>query len=154
MRNRIGIMLDNIGPSQLGFYTLIQVNNVFHKDPKNDLTIFIQNISSPLIRPMCSVMNMSEVMSFDGDIVATSFEMADKLTKTINNGKKHFHVWSLDWVYNPYPFEQYVNILNNPELNLSTRSLYYANAIEKYCGRKVEVITPNFNIKKIINGQQ
>lgn len=149
--NKIGIMLDNIGPNQLAFYTLQQAAKYMEKDPLYDFTVFIQNICRPTIKPMCSIMNISESMSFDGHLIATSFELADKLIKTVNTSKKHFHVWELEWLNNPYLYEKYYAILTNPNLHISTRCAQYANAITKYCGRSVNSITPVFNIQSIIS---
>lgn len=154
MMNKIGVVLDNIGPSQLAFYTINQFNLFSKKIHDIDCCIFTQNICTPVLQPHCAVMNISESMSFDGDLISCSFEFADKLIKSVNKSKKHFHVWSLEWLINPYLYEKYINILRNQELSLSTRSMSYATAIEKYSGVKIDNITPNFNIKKIIHGNK
>lgn len=150
--NKIGIMLDNLGPSQISFYTIHQLNLYSKKEHNVDYCVFINNICQPIIDTNFAVMNMSESMSFDGDLITTSFELADKLINLVNSSKKHFHVWELEWIKNPYLYEKYIAILRNKELILSTRSNSYANAIEKYSGVKITNITPNFNIKRIING--
>lgn len=143
-------MLDNLGPSQISFYSIFQLNLFSEKDYDMDCCIFINNICQPIIDSNFAIMNMSESMSFDGHLVATSFELADKLINLVNSSKKHFHVWELEWIKNPYLYEKYISILRNPELKLSTRSDSYANAIEKYSGVKITNITPNFNLKRII----
>lgn len=148
---KIAVMIDNLGPSQLAFYTIHQLNLYSKKEYDTDYCVFINNICQPIIDTNFSVMNMSESMSFDGDLIAPTFEIADKLINLVNQSNKHFHVWELEWIKNPYLYEKFISILRNPELKLSTRSVFYANAIEKYSGVKITNITPNFNIKKIIN---
>jgi len=151
--NKVGVMIDNLGPSQLSFYAIHQLNLYSKQSSDTDYCMFINNICRPVIETNFSVMNMSESMSFDGNLIAATFELADKLINLVNSSKKHFHVWELEWMRNPYLYEKYISILKNKEIKLSTRSDFYANAIEKYCGIKIDNITHNFNIKRIINGK-
>lgn len=151
MPRSVGVMIDNLGPSQLAFYTIHQLNLYSKASADVDYCVFINNICQPIIDTNFSVMNMSESMSFGGDLIAPTFELADKLINLVNQSNKHFHVWELEWIKNPYLYEKYVGILRNKELKLSTRSIFYANAIEKYSGVKITNFTPNFNIKKIIS---
>lgn len=150
--NSVGVMIDNLGPSQLSFYTIQQLNLYSKKEYDSDYCVFINNICQTVIEPNFAIMNMSESMSFNGHLIASSFELADKLINLVNSSKKHFHIWELEWIKNPYLYEKYISIIRNKELNLSTRSAFYANTIEKYSGVKITNITHNFNIKRIING--
>lgn len=139
-------MVDNIGPNQIAFYSVVQANYIARKEAGIDFTIFVENIVEPPIRPLCAVMNNAEMMSFDGILIATSFSGAEKILKAVNTSEKVFYVYNLEWLSSPQSFQKYVSILRHPELKIFTRSQQYAKAIEKYAGVKVRGISPNMNV--------
>lgn len=146
----LGFVINNIGPNQLAFDLIHQINLIGRTNVEVSCSLFIQNIIEPCVVPNCAVYNISEIMSFDGVMVATDFDTCEKMLKTTNQALKIFYLWELEWIRNPDKFLTYQSILRTKGLVIFSRSEQYAKQLEEYAGVKSHAIQPTLNVAQLI----
>ncbi len=147
--NKIGVMLGDLGASQLSYNIVTNLNEECAKS-KSDFVAFIENITNHIIPPNFAVMGINEIWSFDGTLIATSASTALHLSKSANPANKFFYVWDLEWM-RPHgkDFQYMVTAFNNPQVKLIARSSEHALAIKNYCNRDVSGVVEDFNIQQL-----
>ena len=147
--NKIGVMLGDLGASQLSFNVVTKLNKECEKS-NNDFVAFVENITNHIIPPSFAIMGVNEIWSFDGTLVATSASTALHLSKATNPANKFFYVWDLEWMRpNGKDFQYMVRAYNNPNVKLIARSPEHALAIKNYCNRGVHGIVEDFNMEQL-----
>jgi hypothetical protein len=146
---KIGVMLSDLGASQLSFNVVTKLNEECEKS-NNDFVAFVENITSHIISPNFAIMGINEIWSFDGALIATSASTALHLSKATNPANKFFYVWDLEWM-RPHgkDFQYMVKAYNNPSVNLIARSSEHSLAIRNYSNRDVCGVVEDFNIKQL-----
>jgi len=145
----VGVIVQDIGPSQLGFLALNQCN-VVSKATDHDCCIFIRSLDTPCIQPAVACMNVSELFSFEGIIIATTIDTVMMALNTMSRVDVIFYVWDLEWLRGKTNFLENVKAYNNPRVTLVCRSLEHAKEIKNYANVQVSNIVPNFNIMAIL----
>ena len=147
----IGIIIKDFHPSQLIYYSVKYANLLVNQGGEYDITFFYEQLSPISIKPSCAIMNISEIWSFTGTLIATNLESALLLTKVISSANKIFYVWDLEWLrqYKNYLYNIQVYLSN--ELKLVARSIDHAKAINKYCNRNVNAVIPNCQLVEFLN---
>lgn len=149
----IGIVTPHLGLSQIAFYAISEVNRLVYEGRKDDIVLFFEQMTTPVVQPQCGIMCINELMSFKGTLITTTLNnTAMALARNSRSENKIiFYVWDLEWLrpnQNNYLHNfQIYNLANK----LVARSQEHANAIENYCSRQVGLISPHFNIDEIIN---
>ena len=154
--NKTGVMLGDLGASQLSFNVVNKLNEECEKS-NDDFVVFVENISNHIIPPNFAIMGVNEIWSFDGILIATSASTSLHMAKSASPAKKFFYVWDLEWMrrnttkarfgnlgYSPYA--PYIS----PHLELICRSRHHADIIENNFNRKVKYIVDDFNIEQIM----
>lgn len=100
MREKLGIIVNNLGPNQLAYY-LINTGNKFVNDGEKDLTLFFHDLMPECANPLFGIMNLAEVYSYNGPVVATNINNASRLLEYPGPSKKVFYVWDLEWLRMP-----------------------------------------------------
>ncbi len=139
---QVGVIVPNLGYSQLSFTLLHQVHKL-SKDIKNTAIIFQKDIVPPYLIHMCAVVNLAEVYSFKGLLVTTSFADAQIALKNAKMAKDIIlYPWDLDWLRGEKNFLENYKLLK--AVKVVTQNEYHAKAIEQYAG-----ITPAFNVEHL-----
>lgn len=138
---KIGVLLDNLGPSQLNF---LAIKNAA-KNKKDDVILFFSNLEQPIIKPYNACMLINEIYGHECIAIATDVNTAEILLNVFGPKDKYFYVWDLEFVsycggQGVKHFDRYQQIYTNPKLKLIARTEEYAKLIEKTFGRKVEYL--------------
>ena len=149
MTKQIGIMLSNLGSSQLAFYA-IQHANKLAAENKADVALFYDTLVKPIIRPQTSIMNCVEVYDFPGLKIATQLHHASCLINVIFPGTIVYYVWDLEWLRGNTDYMRNMNILRNERLKLVARSESHAKNIENYCNKSVVAIVEDVNLEQFL----
>ena len=151
----IGVIINDFSCSQLSFYAVRNINERSNDSPKHDYIGFFENLSSHVIEPAFSIMNMSEIWGFKGILIATSAATALTLIKSVGQCKKYFYVWDLEWLRDPDNYHTLLAIYRHLDIKLIARSETHAKAIQNFCNREGVGIMDDFNLsdlEEIING--
>ena len=128
---KIGVLINNLGPSQLAYY-LIKNGNKFVKNGDKDLIAFFYEIVPECMRPNFSLMNLSEAYNYNGILVATDANSASRIIEFPGTTNRFFYVWDLEWVRFPNKqFEDLSIIYNNDKLPLIARSKTHYDLLKK-----------------------
>tara|TARA_R100000808_G_scaffold63_1_gene514 strand:- start:10330 stop:10791 length:462 start_codon:yes stop_codon:yes gene_type:complete len=152
---KTGILVGDLGPSQLSYYIIKNCNKTLENNNKDDFIVFVENLSKFAMKPNFGLMSIDEVWSFyDGLLVATSISTSLQVKKATNNSKKCFYVWDLEWT-RPHGRDFLYNIEAFKDIDLIARSKEHAKAIKNYCNRDVVGIVEDFNLEQLykVTGQ-
>ena len=155
---KIGVILEDLGMSQLSYSVISNINKACEHNSENDYIIFFNNMVAPVIPPNCALMNSSEIWSFDGHLIGTSVATTLMALKSINSAKKYFYVWDLEWTRHAQhrQYSQDIPAFRSRGVSLIARSKEHAAAIQNYSNRKVSHIVPDFDIEnmhEVINNE-
>lgn len=145
---QVGIIVPYLAPAQLSFLAVGQCNRAVRNG--HEPIIFFENVSPMNVPTDFSMMNISEIWSFEGVMVATTLSSANLLRKAPNPSFKIFYVWDLEWLRGQMDFEKNVEIYRDENIKLVARSRSHAEAIEKYCNRKVDFVTSNLDVERMM----
>jgi len=148
MVSKAGILVPHLYDSQLAYIVLKEVNK-FVRSPMNDASVFYEDLTPTILKPMCGLYNAAEIFHFDGTLIATTLQNAASMLKTLKPVRKIFYVWSLEWVENEKDFLRNIEIYQNIDLELIAPSEDYAKDIKNYCGRLPKVVE-NFNLEGML----
>ena len=83
---KTGIVVGDLGPSQLSYYVIRNCNKALESNNKDDFIAFVENLSAFAMQPNFGLMSIDEIWSFDnGLLVATSVSTALQVKKATNN---------------------------------------------------------------------
>ena len=147
--NKLGVMLGDLGASQLAYNVVKSLNDECKKN-EGDFVAFVENISNFVVQPAFAVMGVNEIWSFDGVLIATSVSTSAQMINSVNASQKYFYVWDLEWMRpHGHDFQYNVKAFNDPSIQLIARSVDHALAIKNYCNRDVAGIVTDFNINEL-----
>lgn len=139
-----GILLPHLGQSQAAFLTISHINKLIMGGSNDDYVLFYNEVMPIREKPLCAMMNSSEIWGFEGVLICTTLLDADRVLKVQHAARKVLYLQDLEW-YNNINIEWAGEILCNPNLIVVARSDNHAREIFKYCGVKPKVVR-NFNI--------
>lgn len=146
----IGVLLPHLGSSQKSYTSISYINHILTNSALYDFVLFYENLVNPCIKPLCAVMNISEIWSFDGILISTTLDNTSFAIKSIKPRRKLFYIWDLEWE-RKHDFNYNINIYRSQEIELIARSISHQNAIENYCNRKVNAVIPDFNLYTMLD---
>ena len=94
-------------------------------------------------------MNIASLSTFKGAVIATSIETANLILKTASALDRYLYLWDLEWLRKPIDFESMVQIINNPQLKILTRSKDHQALLENYSNKTVHGIVDDWNINDL-----
>ena len=149
----IGIIIPHLGLGQSGFYAITEVNRLVEMGHKSDFVLFFEQVTMPILQPQCGTMCINELMSFKGTLITTTLNnTAMALARSSRSENKIiFYVWDLEWLRPNQNNYLHNFAIYNTVHKLVARSQEHTNALENYCSRKVDLISPDFNIDEMIN---
>lgn len=149
MSKKIGVLVNNLGASQPAYEIINSVNRFV----ENNLTcciIFQMEYVPSCIRVNSTCMNSSELWSYNGCIIANSFESAQLMQKAPFNGPKIWYIWDTFWLRRGYEiYDNNIAILADQSILLACRSNSHSLMIENYTNRR-PLIT-KFDIGVLMN---
>jgi hypothetical protein len=97
---------------------------------------------APIVMPIgCPIMHLSELYSFDGHIVATTFSTARILLNMVGPKSRSYYVYDLPWIRPQIlPYDVFQSVFTDLRLNLLARCTDHAKAIENAWNRQVKMI--------------
>lgn len=117
-------------------------------DADIDTFVFFEQIARPCISSLVPCSHVSEAFIFDGPLVATCLQTANKLLQMYTSKAKYFFLDDLEWMRIPFQvkqFEQLEPIYRNKELSLICRSEPHKKLTELTWNRKVSLIIERYN---------
>lgn len=139
--NKIGILLNNLGPSQLAYYAVKNGNDFVNNNPHKDFIVFFYEISPECLRPNFAVMNLSEAYNYNGILVATDANSASRIIEFPGTVNRFFYVWDFEWLrLNNKNFEDLKTIYDNNKLPLIARSKTHFNLLKKIWKEPIGVV--------------
>lgn len=148
---QIGVILPHLQNSQLAYLVLNQMNTIVAKGD-HECIAFYKDVSYPCVKTTFAHMNMTEINSFNGLLVATDLDSAEAMLKSPLPCDKALYVWDLEWLRRGMDnFARNVGIYRDPRFTLISRSESHAKQIQNYCNRKVDAIIPNIYLLGIYN---
>lgn len=151
--NKLGIVLNNLGPSQLA-YNLIKSGDELVDSQSADLTLFFYEISPVCGLPLFAIMNLSEAYNYKGIVIATDLNSASRIQEFPGPSKKFYYVWDLEYLRLPQRnYEELCGVYK--KLPLIVRSKQHEHFIGKIWGGNVVGVCENANVNElwsIVNG--
>ena len=139
---KLGFAINNLGPSQLSYYLIKELNSLLKKRGDLDIIVFYENIARPYIKPEFALMQMAEAWSYGGTVIATDIAIAEKLLTFPAPTRKAFYIWDLEWLRKPRMFRELQPTYGH--LELIARSNDHKEAIEGAWNRKVIGVVEDF----------
>lgn len=148
---KLGITVSSLGPNQLAYHTIKNLNLHLDVRPDLDPIVFYENNIRPCLPMNFASMQIYEAWGYDGIVVATSLSNAHKLLEFPASTAKFFYVWDLEWLR--LQFKQYrslVQIYRNPDLKLIARSESHKDIIEDCWNTKVVGVVDNLDMGQLL----
>jgi len=142
MKN-IGFLVDSLGQSQLSYYLVENLNKWIGN--QKDATIFFENVGLPISFPKFAQMNIVEMASFKGPLVATNISTARKLMFAATSPHLYFYVWDLEFLRGRQrDYMYHLEVFMNPRLKIICRNEDHKIAVENAFNIKVLGCVENF----------
>ena len=148
-KNKVGILLNNLQPSQISYYAVGTINGLLRKG--FDAIVFVKNLCVPSTRPFCSIMNQCEAIDFDGLLIATDLDSAEFLLNINTECKKVFYVWDLEWLRGANNFLKNMEVYRSQKLKIVVRSEQHEKIFTNYTNRKPDAVIPDLNMLGVYN---
>lgn len=91
--NSLGLVLNNVASSQASFFGISFINAWIAQGHDYPATIFTQNVANPCMPINTAVMEMSNLLTFRGNIVCTTVHQADQVLQMANPSPKYLYLW-------------------------------------------------------------
>lgn len=145
--NKVGIILEHYGLSELAIRTIKQVNEL----PYNiDVVGFYEIMQKPCMIPRFALMQISESFSFDGTLIATNFKSAKQLVTCPGPKKKIYYVWDLELYDKVFDFNEAARIFRSG-MRIICRNSIHKGLLDNNFNIDCEVID-NFNLGMVLKG--
>jgi len=141
----LGIVLQSLSGSDCAYSAIKMVNGLVG-ETKVSPAIFFNNISPPVMKPLCMSMNVNSISSYSGTLIATDFVTASIIHK--NNAKcdKWLYLWNIEWLMASFQYIPQVDMLNDFSLIIRDESM--RSVVNNYCGQNPQVME-NFNWEEL-----
>lgn len=147
---RIGIIVDDLGGSQLNHRLISQVNSAV--SPSLDIVVFYENMREACMPMNFATMHMSEAWGYGGTLIATTLSTAEKLASFPSAKSKYFAVWDLEWMRPKYKRPNYADmwkVYGDTGMKLLCRSESHKELIRN-CWNRDALEIGDFDIEKIL----
>jgi hypothetical protein len=137
---QIGFLVSNLGASQLSFSLIKSFNYIVDNYSDIDPIVFQGTWQKlPLIAKFM-ILEQKQSFSFNGNLIATDLDTANKLLGCPNKYEKYFYIWNLQWLtLGQFYHRELSKIYNNKDLKLIVRSQEHKKIVEN-CWQKPALI--------------
>jgi hypothetical protein len=140
---QLGISLSHLGASQAAFNAIKLANSMFGTE--HDCTLFFRDITVHCTKINAGVMTLSQIWSFRGKLITTSFYDTEFAINAIGPESVLFYCWDLEFLKKEKNYIKNLTILRNEGIVLVARNKDHAEIIYNYCNRRPDLIVDNFN---------
>lgn len=144
---QVGILLNNIGNNQPAYMAINHANTIHKFKLGHVIELYYQQISQPVVRPMCMVNTIDKATLVKDLVIATDLYNC-KYLSTMTAKHKLCYLFDLEWLRHEIDYIDTFKMLR--KTNLICGSKEHQEAIKKYCGVESKVIE-SFNLQRIIN---
>ena len=144
---KLGLLVDNLRASQLGYYVCKNTNAYLEQNPQADIRCYYESFEKTCMTPNFSTSNIIEAWDQKGPMLATTESTAQKLKNFVGTKQRFYYLWNLEW-YNKVLPEDYV--LWDSSIKLICRSYVHAQVIRNNFNREVDYVVDNFDIEEIM----
>jgi hypothetical protein len=148
MKN-ISVFIKDLSVSQKSFYLIKEFNRCL-EDTDISTSVFVERPSIPPVPPLFSCKSVAFLSGYNGTVIATTIDEADKILKASNASSKYLYLWDMEWLETPLYFEEAMRILRDDRLKLIARSKSHAELIESFCNKKPVAIISDWNINELL----
>lgn len=140
-RPKIGVFVDNLGPTQFSYFLLKEAHLL---QAKYDVSIFQVQAVKPCIQAHCGIFNIGDGYSFDGIAVSTNLFTTSILNECLGPKAKYFYPWDLEWVrHDRRDYETLLSLYK--AMPVIARSDYHANYLRNLWDCDIIKVHDNFN---------
>lgn len=148
---QFGIMVKNLGPSELNWRLLNNANNLMYQNQAN-ITFFYEDVHPYCVNPMGSVMQMVEAYEYKYPLIATCISNAQKLLDFPRRSESYFYLWDLEWLRYPNTqFELFKSVYNNPNIELVARTNEHKFLIQELWNNNIKKVCEKANPLEILS---
>jgi|TARA_R110000851_G_scaffold31375_5_gene84958 hypothetical protein len=148
MKN-ISVFVQDLSVSQKSFYLIKEFNRCLD-DTDVSTSVFVERPSIPPITPCFSCRSVAFLSGYNGTVIATTIDGADKILKATNASSKYLYLWDMEWLETPMYFAAAMRILRDDRLKLIARSQSHAELIESFCNKKPVAIISDWNMNELL----
>lgn len=134
MKN-ISAIIKDLSISQKSFYLIKEFNKCL-KNTDLSTAVFCERPSIPPIETNFALKSLAFLAGYNGIIISTTIEDADKTLKFSNASSKYLYLWNMEWLEQPLYFKHAMKILRDSRLKIIARSKSHAEVIESFCNKK------------------
>jgi len=145
---KLGMLLNNLGGSQLAASAIIAGNRFVKDNPQSDLIFFQSNLTMPCYRPNFAVMDYAEVYGHDAVCIATDFDSAKYLIKCPGPSHRIFYVWDLEWLHGGKTYEDFAGIYKNELLDIVVQSEVHKEIFTRSWNRIPSTVVENADLSE------
>jgi|SRR6185312_2242787 len=145
----IGILVDNLGHSELSYLLCKNINNFLERYSGIDVIVYCNQHFLSIIKPLFSVMQLNECFGHIGPLISTSIDTALFMERVCNQAQKFFYVWDLEFLrHNTYSYALWAQQEKNYPINEKFfREIYHKYYLIARCLDHKKVLENNYNLK-------
>ena len=138
---KIGVIANNLAVSQLSECLVESFNYISESGLDVDTIAFYKKHPVLGTVPLFSCMEQTEIWGYEGVVIATCLDSAERLIKITGPTKKFFYVWDLEWTRKSgQRYSKLKSIYQSPDIELIARSEHHADLISKYWKKPVAIM--------------
>ncbi len=138
---KLAFIVDNLGPNELAHYLITSGNACLQANTDVDLVAFVHNFIPTCGEPRFAYMNVSEAYGYDGSLIATNLQTADKILNFPGPSRRLFYVWDLEWMRLPNRnYDMFASVYKNCRLELFCRSKQHQFFIRNAWNREAKIV--------------
>lgn len=149
MKN-IAAIIKDLSISQKSFY-LIKEFNTCLDDTDLSMSVFFERPSIPPVPTEFSCRSVAFLCGYNGTVISTTIEDADKTLKMSNASSKYLYLWNMEWLEEPLYFGTAMRILRDPRLKIIARSESHADVIEGFCNKRPIGIVSDWKREQLLD---
>lgn len=148
MHPPINILVDNLGPNQLAYEIITQLNEL---GPTSPFMVFYQNFCPYIIYPRFSCMHITEAWAQKGTTIATNLSTAMKLQDFVGPNHRFYYVYDTEWLRGKHrPYELFQKVYCDKSYKLIAKSENHALALANGFNNPPVFVMPRFSVKDIM----
>jgi hypothetical protein len=148
---KLGIVVNNLGPSQMNFDIIRQTNGFLSASALADVIVFYENLQRPCLPMSFACMQVAEAWGFDGALIATNLSTAEKVLRCPSSRKRLFYLWDLEWLrLQQKHYRSLQATYAHPDLTLITRNEDHKKVVENAWNVRVAATIDDFDIASLM----
>jgi hypothetical protein len=124
----IGIVIDTITNNEINRLMFNTLNDLSKRHP---VYLFANYTHSLPIKNQFCILQQLHALNHNGILIGTSLLNSQIVINSLVAKEKYYYMWEPEWLkFNELRFSQLDKIINNPELNLITRTQEHFNLMQ------------------------